>query len=171
MTYDSSSKLDNPLQTSMEPPSDFESALSIIFNMLLHGSKETNRNQICNYFNVFLAPFAKGAEAERIKENLRLFILNLNQHTEATLVLELSIPKLTLEKEAIGPLGKITGKYGDFLEESQKLASIVLDLFLEENIKKPLFNPKLVIKINEGSLIDEHAKAILLMAHRLAAER
>jgi len=31
--------------------------------------------------------FAKGAEAERIKENLRLFILNLNQHTEATLYL------------------------------------------------------------------------------------
>ena len=164
-------KLDNPLQTSMDPPSDFESALSIVFNVLLHGSKETNRAQICNYFNVFLAPFAKGTEPERIMENLRLFILNLNQHTESTLVLELSIPKLTAEKEAIGKLGKITGKYCDFTEESQLLASLILDLFLEENIKKPLLNPKLVIKINENSLVDERAKAILLKAHRLAAER
>ena len=164
-------KLDNPLQTSMDPPSDFESALSIVFNVLLHGSKETNHAQICNYFNMFLAPFAKGAEPERIKENLRLFILNLNQHTESTLVLELSIPKLTAEKEAVGALGKITGKYCDFTEESQKLASIILDLFLEENIKKPLLNPKLAIKINQDSLVDEHAKAILLKAHRLAAER
>jgi len=155
----------------MEPPSDFESALSIVFNVLLHGSKETNRSQICNYFNVFLAPFTRGAEQERIKENLRLFILNLNQHTEATLVLDLSIPKLTAEKEAIGPMGKITGKYGSFTEESQQLASIILDLFLEENFKKPLLDPKLVVKINADSLVDEHTKAILLKAHRLAAER
>ena len=104
-------KLDNPLQTSMEPPSDFESALSIAFNVLLHASKETNRNQICNYFNIFLAPFAKGAESERIKENLRLFILNLNQHTESTLVIELSIPKSTAVKEAVGPKGKSMGRF------------------------------------------------------------
>lgn len=164
-------KLENPLQTSMEPPNDFESALSIVFNVLLHGSNETNRAQICNYFNVFLAPFAKNSEPERVIENLRLFILNLNQHTESTLVLELSIPKLTAEKEAIGPQGKITGKYCDFTQESQQLASIILDLFLEENTKKPLVNPKLVIKINEDSLTDERAKAILIKAHRLAAER
>ncbi len=76
-------KLDNPLQTSMEPPSNFESALAVAFNVLLHASKETNRAQTCDYFNVFLAPFARGAETARIKENLRLFVLNLNQHAEA----------------------------------------------------------------------------------------
>ncbi len=164
-------KLDNPLQTSMEPPRDFESALSIAFNMLLHASKETNRVQICNYFNIFLAPFAKGAETTRIKENLRLFILNVNQQTESTLVLELSIPKSTAEKEAMGPLGKIAGKYGDYAQESQLLASIIIDIFLEENAKKPLLNPKLIIRINQDSLADENAKEILFKAHRLSAER
>ena len=164
-------KLDNPLQTSIEPPSDFESALSIVFNVLLHASKETNQLQICNYFNIFFAPFVKGAETERIKENLRLFILNINQHTESTLTLELSIPKSTAEKEAVGPHGKIAGKYGDFAQESQNLASLVCDVFLEENAKKPLLNPKLIIKINQESLADENAKVILLKAHRLAAER
>ena len=38
-------------------------------------------------------------------------------------------------------------------------------------LKKPLLNPKLIIKINKDSLADENAKAILLKAHRLAAER
>ena len=164
-------KLDNPLQTSMEPPSSFESALAIAFNVLLHASKETNRTQTCNYFNVFLAPFAKGVETARIKENLRLFILNLNQHVEATLVLELTVPKLTAEKEAIGLNGKIVGKYGDFAQESKLLASIILEVFAEESTKKPLLNPKLVIKINKDTLADENAKAVLLNAHRLAAER
>jgi ribonucleoside-triphosphate reductase (formate) len=164
-------KLDNPLQISMEPPSSFESALAITFNVLLHASRETNRMQTCNYFNVFLAPFAKGAETARTKENLRLFILNLNQHAEATLGLELSIPKLTAEKEAIGPQGKINGKYGDFAQESQLLASLIIDVFTEESTHKPLLNPKLVIKINNTVLADENAKAVLLKAHRLAAER
>jgi len=163
-------KLDNPLQISMEPPSSFESALAITFNVLLHASKETNRMQTCNYFNVFLAPFAKGAETARTKENLRLFILNLNQHAEATLGLELSIPKLTAEKEAIGPQGKINGKYGDFAQESQLLASLIIDVFTEESTHKPLLNPKLVIKINNTVLADENAKAVLLKAQRLAAE-
>ena len=139
--------------------------------MLLHANKETSRTQTCNYFNVFLAPFVKGTEIQRIRENLRLLILNLNQHTEAALVLELLIPKLTAEKEAIGPMGKIVGKYCDFVQESQLLASLVLDVFLEENAKKPLLNPKLILKINKESLEDEKSREVLLKAHRLAAER
>ncbi|MGD0643465.1 MAG: anaerobic ribonucleoside-triphosphate reductase [Candidatus Bathyarchaeia archaeon] len=163
-------KLDNPLQISMEPPSNFESALSIAFNVLLHASRETSRMQTCNYFNVFLAPFAKGAETARIKENLRLFMLNLNQNAEATLEVELSIPKLTAEKEAIGAQGKTSGKYGDFAQESQLLASLMIDVFVEESLHKPLLNPKLVIKIRKNALADENAKAVLLKAHRLATE-
>jgi ribonucleoside-triphosphate reductase len=164
-------KLDNPLQISMEPPNCFESALAIVFNMLLHAKNEINRNQICNYFNVFLAPFTKGIGTDRLKENLRIFVLDLNQQAEATLILELKIPKLTAEKEAIGPLGKITGKYSDFAEESGLLASIILEIFLEENSKKPLLNPKLIININKDSLTNENANKLLLNAHRLAADR
>ena len=164
-------KLNNPLQVSMEPPSNFESALAVAFNVVLHASKETNRTQTCDYFNVFLAPFAKGAETARIKDNLRLFILNLNQHANATLGLELSTPKLTAEKEAIGPQGKICGKYGDFTPESQLLASLIIEVFTEESSQKPLLNPQLVIKIDKDTLTNENAKAFLLKVHRLAAEK
>jgi ribonucleoside-triphosphate reductase len=163
-------KLDNPLQVAMDPPSNLKSALSIAFNVILHASEETNRTQTFNYFNVFLAPYVRGNEVAKIKENLRLFIKNLNQHAEATLELELSVPKLTAEKEAIGPEGKPKGKYGDYLQESQLVASLIVDVFAEESISKPLLSPKVVIQINTIALADENAKAILLKAHQLAAK-
>ena len=130
----------------MDAPTDLKSALSIAFNVLLHASRETNRTQTFNYFNVFLAPYVRGNEVAKIKENLRLFIQNLNQHAEATLGLELAIPKLMAEKEAIGPHGKPNGKYGDFTQESQLVASLIVDVFTEESVSKPLLSPKVGYK-------------------------
>jgi ribonucleoside-triphosphate reductase len=164
-------KLENPMQTSMEPPSDFESALAVALNVLLHASKEVNRTQTYGYFNVFLAPYAKGVETARLKENLRLFILNLSQHTEATLTLQLSIPKSAAEKEAVGPGGKVCGRYGDFAQESQQLAALVIEVFSEECAKKPLLNPQLIIKVGKDTFADESAKNLLFKAHQLAAEK
>jgi anaerobic ribonucleoside-triphosphate reductase len=163
-------KLDSSQCVSMEPPKDFKSALSTAFNVLLHASKETNRTQTFNYFNIALAPYTKGMETAKLKESLRLFIFNLNQHVEATLGLELSIPKPTAEKETVGPNGKPNGKYGDYTQESLLLASLILDIFLEESTCKPMLSPKLVIKINSASIADEKAKEILLKANQLAAQ-
>jgi len=164
-------RLDDPLQLSAGPPQSFESALSIAFNVLLHASREINAMQTYDYFNVFLAPFIRGMDAARIKENLRLFLLNVNQHADAALGLELSIPKFIAEKAAVGPQGKICGKYGDFAEESRLFASLAIEVFAEESSPKPLLNPKLILKINNEALTDENAKAVLLKAHSLAAER
>jgi anaerobic ribonucleoside-triphosphate reductase len=164
-------RTDNPFQVAIEPPSSFESALAISLSVLFHASKEIDRMQTCSSFNVFLAPFVKDAERARIKENLRLFILNLNQFAEATLELELEIPKLTAEKEAIGPQGKKYGKYGDFAQESLLLASLVIEIILEESSKKPMLNPKVVVKVNNNALTEEDSKKVLLRAHCLAAER
>ncbi len=161
---------DDPLQFSMKPPHDFDSALIIVFNVLSHSSREINQMQTCNYFNVFLAPYAKGLDIQRIKESLRSFLLNLNQHIQVTLGLELSIPKLTGEKPAIGPEGKVNGKYGDYALESMLLAGLTVEIMMEESIIKPLFNPNLVLKIDKNALDDEKAKAVLLKAHLLAAK-
>ena len=61
------------------------------------------------------------------------------------------MPKSMAEKEAVGPHGKITGKYTDFIAESQQLASAIVEVFAEESAKKPLLNPKLVIKIDKDT--------------------
>ena len=164
-------KMDNPMQATIEPPNDFESALALTLNVLLHANKEVSRTQTCSYFNIFLAPYAKGVDPSRLKENLRLFILNLNQHADSALALDLSIPKATAEKEAVGPQGKICGRYSDFTLESQQLAMLVIEVFSEESQKKPLLNPKLVIKVSKQSLEDEAGKTFLLKAHQLAAEK
>ena len=163
-------KLDNLLQVAMDPPTDLKSALSIAFNVLLHASKETNRTQNFNYFNVFLAPYIRGNEVAKIKEHLRLFIQSLNQHVDATLGLEIAVPTLLSEKEAVGSGGKLNGKYSDFSQESRLVASLVIDVFAEESSVKPLLSPKLIIKINSLALVDENAKAILLKAHQLAVK-
>jgi ribonucleoside-triphosphate reductase len=164
-------KLDNPLQLSTEPTQSLESALSMVFNVLLHVSRETDETQTCPYFNVFLAPFIKGADPTAIKENLRLFILNVNQHADVTLGLEPSIPKFVAEKAAIGPQGKACGKYADFAEESRLLATLMLEVFTQESFTKPLLNPKIVLKVTKETLADENARAVILKAHTLAVER
>ncbi len=164
-------KLASRLQISEGSPQNFEAALAIAFTVLSQTSREINEMQTCDYFNVFLAPFIRGMDAARVKENLRIFILNVHYHAEAALGLELSIPKFIADKAAVGPEGKTCGKYGDFAEESRLLASLAIELFTEESSPKPLLNPKLVIKINSEALADEQARAILLKAHSLAAEK
>jgi anaerobic ribonucleoside-triphosphate reductase len=164
-------RTDNPLQLSAEPPQSFETALSTAFNVLLHTSGEINETQTCDYFNVFLAPFIRGMDAAKVKENLRLFIMNVNQHVDAALGVELSIPTFVADKAAVGPQGKACGKYGDFEEESRLLALLIVEIFAEESSLKPLLNPKLVLKISNDALLDENAKAVLLKAHGLAAEK
>jgi len=163
-------KLDDPAQVSIAPPKDFKTALALAFNALLHTSKETNRTQTFNYFNYFLAPFVRGNDVEKLKESLRLFILNINQYVDATLALELSVSSAAAQKEAIVAEGKVVGKYGDYGKEIQLLASLILDIYLEEGVLKPLLNPKLVIKINAATISDENAKPILLKAHQLAMQ-
>ncbi len=164
-------KTDNPFQLSIPPPQNFEAALAATFNVLLHASREVTETQTCPYFNVFLAPFARSVEAAKIKETLRLFILNVNQHVGAAFSVELAIPKFIADKAAIGSQGKACSSYGDFAEESRLLAALIIEVFAEESMLKPLLNPKLIVKIADESLTDENAKAVLLKAYSLAAEK
>ena len=161
----------NALQLSNEPPESFEAALAMAFNVLLLARQEVNETQTIDYFNVFLAPYVKGLEPSRIKENLRLFIKYVNQHAEAALVLGLTIPKFLADKPAVGPQGKTASTYGEFAEESRLLASLAIEICMEENAPKPVLNPKLIIKVNSEALKDEKAQAILLKAHSLAADK
>jgi ribonucleoside-triphosphate reductase len=161
----------NALQPSYSPPQNLESALSIAFNVLLHSVKEVDEAQTIDYFNVFLAPFIKRMDLSEIKEALRLFIANINQHVNASLGLELTIPDFIADKQTYGPSGKDAGKYADFLEESQILTSLIFEIFAEESTRKPMFNPKIIVKIRPETFADERAKAMLLKAHQLASEK
>lgn len=164
-------KLDDIASVSFEPPQSFESALAAVFNVLLHSAREVNHQQVFSYFNVFLAPYAAGVEDEKIKEAIRLFILNVNQHAQLTLEMTLFVPKWLAEKSAVTPKGQPAGKYGDFQDETRRLAGLILQVYSEASAVKPLINPRFVIKVSPEVLNDEKAKDILLKAHALAAQQ
>ncbi|MEM3874055.1 MAG: anaerobic ribonucleoside-triphosphate reductase [Candidatus Bathyarchaeia archaeon] len=155
-------------QPPIKPPKSFESALNLILNILLQASKETDGAQVLEYFNIFLAPFLKGLDKAAAKEALRLFIISVSHHVNASINLELTIPEFLADKPAIGSAG---GGYGDYLNESQLLASLVLEVFEEESLEKPLLNPKLIIKIRPETFKNSTAADILLKTHKLASER
>jgi ribonucleoside-triphosphate reductase (formate) len=161
----------DPQQHSQKPPETFEAAVAIAFAVLLLSKPEVNETQTLDYFNVFLAPYAKGLDAANMKETLRLFILNVNQHADAAIGLELNVPSFLAEKPAVAAQGKPVGKYAEYALETRLLASLILNICAEESSPKPLLNPKLIVKLDLETLKDEAATAILLKAHSLAQDK
>jgi anaerobic ribonucleoside-triphosphate reductase len=160
-----------PLGPSFPPPHDLESALDLTLNVCLHTAKEVETTQILDYFNIFLAPFAQNMKPEKIKEAFRSLVRNLAQHINASLGLELTIPDFLTKKPAPGPDGKRLTTYSDFTEQAQQIASCLLEVYEEENERKPLNGPSLIIKIRPETSVDERAKALFLKAHSLAAKK
>ena len=161
----------DPHGSSYAPPDSLEAALFLVFNVLLHGTKEVDTSQTVDYFNIFLAPFVKDVEPAKIKDALRLFTAGLSQHTRVSLGVELSVPDFLCEKQAVVHGGKRVGTYSDFTEQIQLLASILLEVFSEENTRKPLTSLSLIVKVREETFTNERAKALLLKAHSLASDR
>jgi len=157
----------SPSRISTRPPESLNSALSTALNVLTYSAREVG-GQTFDCFNVFLAPYIKGLDTARLKESLRRFLLDVNQHAEVTFGLELTAPLFVAEKAAVGPAGKTCGRYVDFKEESLRLADCMLDVLLEEEVAKPMFNPKVVVKVHAETLADAQAAETLLKAHSVA---
>lgn len=167
----------NSREPSYLPPKSLEAALLTASNVLKIAATEISGEQALDFFNIFLAPFAQGLPEERIREGLRLFLFNLNQSlpnegfpVETSLGLELLVPGFLEKKEAIGPGGRKMGFYADFVEESRRLASLLLEVMFEDDKHKPVFNPSLIIKIRPEVLKNKECEALLFKSHRLAAE-
>ncbi len=167
-----------PMGLSSLPPKSLESALSTVSNVLKITSTETSGEQAFDYFNVFLAPFAQGLSEERIRKSLRTFVFNLNQSLSnegfpigASLGLELVVPDFLEKKKTIGPGGKKVARYGDFVEESRLIASLLLEVMFEDNKHKPVFNPSLIVKIRPEVLRNKECESVLFQSHQLAAKR
>ncbi len=158
------------------PPKTLESALLTASNILKIAATEVSGEQTLDFFNIFLAPFTQSLSEERIIEGLRLFVSNMNQSRSkglagASLGLEFIIPDFLQEKEAVGPKGEKVGFYGDFVEESRRLASILLKVMSEDDRHKPVFNPHLIVKIRPEVLEDKYCASLLFDSHKLAAEK
>jgi anaerobic ribonucleoside-triphosphate reductase len=148
------------------PPKTLDSALAVAFNVLKTASEEVGGEQTIDFFNLFLAPYTRNLPPEEVKEKLRLFLYNLNQGATVAVSfgLELIVPEFLREIIAVGG----QGKYGDYEDESRRLAAALLELILEESKGKPVFNPSLIIKLRLEALDKNECQPILLQAHQLA---
>ncbi len=164
-------------ETSYLPPKSLEGAILTASNLLKIAATEISGEQALDFFNIFLAPFSQGLPEERIVECLRHFIFNLSQHISkegvsagASLGLEFLVPAFLEEKEVVGPGGRKLGCYADFVEESRRIASLLLEVMFEDDRHKPVFNPSIIIKIRPEVFKNRECESLLFKAHRLAAE-
>ncbi|PVX23058.1 MAG: hypothetical protein CW691_11760, partial [Candidatus Bathyarchaeum sp.] len=166
----------NLQEPSYLPPKSLEAALLTASTVLKIAATEASGKQTLDFFNIFLAPFTQNLSEERIREGLRLFISNLNQPRSngslvgASLGVEFLVPDFLKEKEAIGPEGKTVGCYQDFAEESRRLASLLLEVMLQDDTHKPVFNPHLIIKLRPEVLKDPECASLLFESHKLASK-
>ncbi|MBT8172115.1 hypothetical protein KJN74_04530, partial [Candidatus Bathyarchaeota archaeon] len=164
----------NLQEPSYFPPKSLEAALLAASNVLKIAATESSGEQTLDFFNVFLAPFIRNLSEERIREGIRLFISNLNQPLSngsfvgSSLGIEFVIPDFLKEKEAIGPMGKTVGIYQDFVEESRRFASLLLEVMFKDDKNKPVFNPHLIIKLRSQVFEDTGCVSLLLLSHKLA---
>jgi ribonucleoside-triphosphate reductase len=160
----------SPFEPQLPQPQNLESALNLVFNVCLHSAREIEASQNLPFFNVFLAPFAKDAEPARVKDLLRLFVRNVSQQVDVSFGLELTVPDFLAKKATIGLNGNRVGSYGDFVEQAQVLSSLLFEVFMEENERKPFLRPTLIVNIRSESFVDEKAKALLVKSLSVATD-
>ncbi len=164
-------------RTAYLPPKSIEAALLTTSNVLKIAATEVSGEQAFDYFNIFLAPFARDAPEKRIREALRMLIFNVNSSptnqgfpVEASLGLEFVVPDFLKESDAIGPSGEKIGCYEDFVEETRLIASLLLDIMLEDSKHGPAVNPSLIMKVRPEVFENKECESLLIQSHKLAAE-
>ncbi len=168
----------NFAKVSYPPPKSFKAALLAVSNLLRIVGTEVAGEQALDYFNVFLAPFIRGVETDKIREDLRLFLFDLNHFLTSdgtplnvSLGLEFVTPSFIQEKKAVGKDAKTEGSYADFTDESRLLLSLLLEVMREESRSNPVFNPSFILKIRPQVFESKECDCLLFKAHCLAAEK
>ncbi len=159
-------------------PESFEAALALVGQALVIGMGEVSGEQTIEFFNTFLSPYTRGRTQEDVFKTLYYFFASMRRdvalsapQTGFSIVLDLDIPEFLLQEEAIGPLGRVSGRYGDFRDEALQLADLTIEAFRTISQSRPPVQPHLIVRTRPKSIKDERARRILQRAHELAATR
>ena len=160
------------------PPDTFEAALALIHQVLEIGAGEVSGEQTVEFFNTFISPFVRGRTRADIANGLYYFLSSMrrdfpssNPQAGISISVDLTVPELISQEDAIGPGGIFAGKYSDYAEETSLLAEATIEAFQKMSQSRPPILPHLVVRVTRKALNDERAKAILEKAHELAAQR
>lgn len=168
---------DNSLMMTINPPKTFEAALTLT-EAMIHASRTevVNEQGVC-HFNVFLAPFVKGMFLEDLRRILKQFVFSVSYLSNGrrgfpavSLGLDFTIPPHLQNVKVIGENGKSLGVYDDYFEESLKILVALLDVLFEDDVHRPILNPRLALNLSEETLNSKEVETPLVKAHELAAK-
>jgi anaerobic ribonucleoside-triphosphate reductase len=164
--------------TGIAPPETLEGALTLVRQVIEIGSGEVSGEQTLEYLNTFLAPYARGRKSEDATKALTYFLTSLRRditsgipQSGTSITIDLGIPEFLLQEEAIGPGGKVDGRYADFQDECHRLAEATVEAFRVISETRPPIQPHLLVRIRRKHLDDPKTRRILESAHDLAASR
>jgi ribonucleoside-triphosphate reductase len=159
-------------------PNSLEAALGLVGQLLSAVDVEVSGEQTIEFFNTFLAPYARGRQFEKTSRALYSFLSFLRRERPLrslqagiSVALELSTPDFLAQEAAVGPNGKSLGRYADFEQEALQLAESTIEAFRLLSSARPPLSPRLLVKIRPKALSSDKARKILGQAHELAAER
>ncbi|MCD6164509.1 MAG: ArsR family transcriptional regulator [Candidatus Odinarchaeota archaeon] len=147
------------------PPENVNDVPLYLYNLLTLFDTHFSSAQSIDFFNIFLAPFFKSINHEKIKNILKKIIELLNmveRKTTITFNLEFSIPKFLESEPAIGFKGKEDGTYGEYENESRSILRALIEIFKEKSSNNlPYIQPQLIFKIREVDKYMEEIDKIL----------
>ncbi len=131
--------------------------------------------------NIFFAPFLTGLSDKEIHQIAQMMVFEYSQQSVARggqaifsdLNIYWEIPKHFRDVEAIGPGGQYTGKkYGEYLNETQKFAWALFDVYLDgDGTGRPFFFPKPLVHLTEEFFRTEGYESFLNHIAEVSSKR
>jgi ribonucleoside-triphosphate reductase len=161
------------------PANNIETLVNHAGQILMASQVNMSGGQSLPLLNVFMAPYVRSLEYERIKQAMQMFIFNLNmsytsrggQAVFSTINLEFSVPDFLKNEPAYGPGGEVVGLYGDFEEEARIIQRAITEVLLEgDSMGKPHFFPNTVYVIRDGTFDDPTLHDDIVKVHEVCAK-
>ncbi|MGN1363167.1 MAG: anaerobic ribonucleoside-triphosphate reductase [Methanobrevibacter sp.] len=159
-------------------PSHMETLMNHTGEIMLAAQQNMSGGQAMSFWNVFVAPFARGRSYEEIKQAVQMLIYNLNMAYAArgsqvpftSMQLEFGVPKFLEDVTAYGPGGKVVGTYGDFEEETRLIQrAFTENLYQGDKDGKPHLFPNTIYTLRKETLKGDYDDD-LYRVHELSAK-
>lgn len=159
-------------------PNHMETLMNHTGEIMLAAQQNMSGGQAMSFWNVFVAPFARGRTYKEIKQSVQMLIYNLNMAYAArgsqvpftSMQLEFGVPKFLEDVTAYGPKGEVVGTYGDFEEETRLIQRAFTEtLHGGDKEGKPHLFPNTIYTLRKEILKGDYDED-LLKVHELSAK-
>ncbi len=155
--------------------------------LLLHAAKFLGVSQSAfsgaqaySIFNPIVAPYLVGKTDKQINQLAQMFIFEMAQMAVARgaqvvfsdLNLDFGIPNIIADAPATGPKGKVVGVYGDYVDESNRFAHAMMDVYAQGDSRGvPFMFPKPLVKVRKEQIGDPEFEEFMLHSSEVSATK